>query len=87
MTIYLYDLAILLPNPLFINFAELNCLLKIIMKESGKENRCETHSLPLIKIDLQTHRLLCEKCLSESDEDRRQRLEMLRLKLTKNYQL
>jgi len=33
------------------------------MKEQ-KENKCDTHNLPYTKIELHSHRLLCEKCLS-----------------------
>lgn len=46
---------------------------------------CTEHKQPIIKIELPTKRLLCEKCLNESDQDRKIRLEVARAELTNLY--
>ena len=38
------------------------------MKEAGKEYKCDLHNLPIIKIELTSHKLLCEKCTTESED-------------------
>jgi hypothetical protein len=38
------------------------------MKEVGKEHKCELHNLPIIKIELASHKLLCEKCTTETED-------------------
>jgi hypothetical protein len=58
-----------------------------MMKEGLKDSKCELHALPIIKIEAQTRRLLCEKCLSESDDERRQRLEYMRIRFNKRFQM
>ena len=35
------------------------------MKE-GKEGKCEHHNLPFVKIEVNSRRLLCDKCLTEN---------------------
>ena len=55
------------------------------MREQTKESRCEVHNQPWTKIEASSRRLLCDRCLSENEQERRQRLELQRLKLHKNY--
>lgn len=36
------------------------------MKEA-KELKCELHNLPILKIEMHSKKLLCEKCTTEPD--------------------
>lgn len=57
------------------------------MRETPREGRCELHNQPWTRVETQARKLLCDKCLSENEQDRRQRLELHRLRLHKAYQL
>lgn len=55
------------------------------MKNYRNEVICPNHKLPIIKIEQRGQRLICLKCESETEAERRKRLELLRAKLNASY--
>lgn len=55
------------------------------MKNYKNEIVCTSHKQPIIKIDTISKKLYCNKCESENFDERKKRIEVLRVKMNALY--